>query len=90
MEERQKTGRGLWATSLVRPCFLWTSSLTARAHETKVSIACLNGQCHAEVYEHCTYVSGEVPGLLGAGFAEAASLPDSTKQTHGQDVSVLK
>lgn len=30
--------------------------------------------------QHCTYVSGEVPGLLGAGFAEAASLPDSTKQ----------
>lgn len=30
--------------------------------------------------ERRTYVSGEVPGLLGAGFAEAASLPDSTKQ----------
>lgn len=27
-----------------------------------------------------TYVSGEVPGLLAVGFAEAASLPDSTKQ----------
>lgn len=27
-----------------------------------------------------THVSGEVPGLLGAGFAEAASLPDSIKQ----------
>lgn len=29
----------------------------------------------------CTHASGEVPGLLGAGFAEAASLPDSTEQT---------
>lgn len=26
-------------------------------------------------------MSGEAPGLLGAGFAEAASLPDSTEQT---------
>lgn len=34
-------------------------------------------------HEHYTYVSGEVPGLFGAGFAEAASLPDSTKQTNG-------
>lgn len=45
-------------------------------------------QRHVNVYscvlkhEHRTYVSGEVPGLLGAGFAEAASLPDSTKQTN--------
>lgn len=36
----------------------------------------MNGMKH----QHRTYVSGEVPGLLGAGFAEAASLPDSTKQ----------
>lgn len=33
---------------------------------------------HDMKHEYCTYVSGEVPGLLGAGFAEEASLPDST------------
>lgn len=27
----QKTGRGLWATSLVRPRLLWTSRLPAKA-----------------------------------------------------------
>lgn len=36
-EERTKTGRGLWATSLVRPGFLWTGGLTARAQESRVS-----------------------------------------------------
>lgn len=30
--KRTKTGGDLWATSLVRSCFLWTSSLTVKAH----------------------------------------------------------
>lgn len=92
VERRQKTGRGLWATSLIRPSFLWTSSLTAGStHKTRLSFALiilcyfnLRSVCTGWMNE-CTYVSGEVPGLLGAGFAEAASFPDSTGQKNDNE-----
>lgn len=50
VENRQETGRGLWATSLVRPCFLWTSRLTAEGtHKTKMSSASFIHWWHVHV-----------------------------------------
>lgn len=66
VEKGQKTGRGLWATSLVRPCFLWTSSLSIRRGAWSFGGRFCRGSIFARFLEPSN-LGGRTVALLIAG-----------------------
>lgn len=78
-KKRTKTGRDLWQPHWSVLAFFGPIALLQE--HTRAESGLVQLVSKRREIPTCTYASGEVPGLLGAGFAEAASLPDSTEQT---------